>query len=245
MTQRMPCAFVTGMDERAVSPVVVELVGVAGAGKSSIASALVARDGALRARPPVSRRLYWATVPALLPTFLSLHWPPWAPRGVLTKEMKRILRVQALHRLVRSTTDGRTILFDEGPVYMLARILVFGGERIRTHAFARWWRSAIAQWAQAFAAIIWFDASDDVLASRLHTRRQWHPLRGAPDQTVRAFFASYRDAFRRVLADLEAAGGPQPWIVATDRPSVERTAQAVLARLHSLRETVIPIPEMA
>jgi hypothetical protein len=62
---------------------VVELIGVAGAGKSSIASALVALDERIRARPRVRNRTYAVTVPTLVPTFLSLHWPP---RRVLTKK---------------------------------------------------------------------------------------------------------------------------------------------------------------
>ena len=230
------------MEESKASRVVVELIGVAGAGKSSIASALVALDDEIRARPRVRERTYAATVPTLLPTFLRLHWPP---RRVLAKEMKRILRVQALHRLVRTTRWRGPILFDEGPVYMLARLLVFGGDAVQTPAFSRWWHQAIAQWARTLSAIVWVDASDDVLVARLNTRAQPHPLGGAPDSVVRAFLASYREAFRRVLADLQAAGTPAPWIMVTDRTSVVETARVILARLQTARAPGLLVPEIA
>ena len=228
--------------EESAARVVVELIGVAGAGKTSIASALVGLDERIRARPRVHNGTYAATVPTLLPTFLSLHWPP---RRVLTKEMKRILRVHALHRLVRTASGPGLILFDEGPVYMLARLLVFGGAAVQTRAFAHWWRGAIALWARTLSAIVWVEASDDVLGARLNARAQSHRLRGASESVMRAFFASYRAAYQRVLADLESAGAPAPWMVATDDTSVQDTAQAILTRIRTLPPPAMPVVEIA
>lgn len=223
-------------------PIVIELAGLAGAGKSTLALALARLDPGIRARPRVPEQSYLASLPALVPTFLSLHWPF---RGMLTKEMKRMLRVRALHRLVHESTAGGTLLFDEGPVYMLARILMFGADRIRSSAFERWWRTAIAEWAATLDVVVWLEAPDDVLAARLHTRAQPHPLQGAHERAVSAFFKSYRDAFTRVLDELCIAGGPQRWTIATEAGSPSRTARAVLARVRALRGTASPVPEMA
>lgn len=224
-------------------PVVVELAGLAGAGKSTLALALARLDPSIRARPRVPERSYLASVPALVPTFVGLHWPF---RGVLTKEMKRMLRVETLHRLVRETTRGGTLLFDEGPVYMLSRILMFGADNIRSRAFERWWRAAIAEWATTLDVIIWLDAPDDVLAARLHTRAQWHPLQGAHDAAVSAFFKSYRAAFGRVVSELRTPGrGAQVWNIATDAGSADRTAHAIFDRLRARRGTASPVPVVA
>jgi predicted kinase len=238
----MACAFIPGVTSSLFGqpPLTVELAGLAGVGKSTVAAALAKLEPGVRVRPRVSERSYLASVPALVPTFLSLHWPF---RGVLTKEMKRILRVRALHRLVR-TSPGGTFLFDEGPVYLLARLLMFGGDNIKTAGFARWWRSAVTEWAATLDVVIWLEAPDDVLARRLHNRRQWHPLQGAHDRAVSAFFQSYRDAFSRVLAELRQARGPEVWTVATDRGSADQTARLVLARIRALR-AALPVPEMA
>ena len=228
--------------EESAARVVVELIGVAGAGKTSIAAALVGLDERIRARPRVHNGTYAATVPTLLPTFLSLHWPP---RRVLTKEMKRILRVHALHRLVRTTSGPGLILFDEGPIYMLARLLVFGGAAVQTRAFAHWWRGAIALWARTLSAIVWVDASDDLLGTRLNARAQAHRLRGASESVMRAFFASYRAAYQRVLDDLAAAGAPAPWVVATNGSSAQDAALAILARIRTLPPPALPVVEIA
>lgn len=220
-----------GRPRRTDRPLVVELVGLAGAGKSSIARALVELDPQIRARPRVSWWRHATSVPPLVPTFVNLHWPF---RGVLVKEMKRILRLRALHRLAEETKDCHILLFDEGPVYMLARILVFGGEKIQTRAFQQCWRRAIVRWAQTLSAIVWLEAPEHVLAARLRTRSE-HPFGDVGDQAVTALFRAYRDAFARVIAELTAAGGPQPWTVSTNRGSPALTAPELLAGLRALR----------
>ena len=220
----------------------IELAGVAGAGKSALARTLSRLDPDIRTRPRVSAWRYLASVPALAPTFVNLHWPF---HGMLTKEMKRMLRVRALYRLAQRTTGEGTVVFDEGPVYMLARMLVFGGEGTRTRAFERWWRAAIAQWAAMLDAVVWLEVPDAVLAVRIRTRSQWHPLQGAHDAAVSAFLRSYRDAFGRVLDELCVAGGPPLWTVAADRESPDASARALLARLPGLRRSTACVPEIA
>jgi predicted kinase len=223
-------------------PLLVELVGLAGAGKTTIAPALQRLDPEIRARPRVSWPWHVAGVPPLVPTFASLHWPF---RGVLTNEMKSILRLRALYRVARNATGCRVLLFDEGPVYMLARTLVYGGKNIQTRGFARWWRRAIAQWAATLDVIVWLDAPDEVLSLRIHSRPKWHPLQGASDQMMAEFLRSYRQAFSRVLADLTAARQLQLWTVPTDRGSADLRARELLARFQSLRGTADLVRETA
>jgi len=223
-------------------PLVVELAGIAGAGKSTIAHALARLDPEIRARPRVSGPSYLASVPAMVPRAVSLHWPF---RGLLAKETKRALRLHALHRLVHRMRGRGAVVFDEGPVYMLARTLALGGRGVATPGFERWWRTTVAEWATVLDVVVWLEAPDDVLAARIHTRPQPHPLRGADDPAMHGFLGSYRAAFDRVLAELRVRRGPQLWTFPTDRASPEETARALLARLRALRETAAPVPELA
>jgi hypothetical protein len=200
-------------------------------GKSSLAGALTRLDPDVRVRPGVSWWRYLANVPALIPTFLRIHRPF---RGVLFKEMKRLLRLHVLHRVVRDTTDCGILVFDEGPVYLLARILVYGGQRIHTQGFEECWRRAIATWAAELDAIVWLEAPEDVLGVRLRNRPQ-HPFVHTGDKSVRALLRAYREAFARVIDELIAAGAPRPWTVSTACGTVDRTAHELLARLHALR----------
>lgn len=220
-----------GRPRRPDRPLVVALAGLAGAGKSSLSRALVALDPEVRARPRVSWWRYLASLPSVIPTFINLHRPF---RRVLNKEMKRFLRLDALYRLVQETTGCRILVFDEGPVYLLARILVYGGENIQTRSFEECWRRAIETWAQQLDAIVWLEAPEHLLAARLRARR-YHPFEDRSDHAVQWRLAAYRAAFSRVIRELTAAGGPRPWTVRTDRGSVDSTARDLLARLTKLR----------
>ena len=213
-------------------PLVVALVGVAGVGKSSLAGALARLEPEARVRPRITWWQYLANIPAMLPTFLQIHRPF---RGVLFKEMKRLLRLHVLHKLVRETKGRGILVFDEGPVYLLARILVYGERRIQTRGFEDWWRRTIAQWAAELDVIVWLDAPDGVLGPRLRNR-PLHPFVYTGDRSVQALLRAYRDAFSRVIDELVAAGAPHPWVVSTARGSVDRTAYELLARLQALRE---------
>lgn len=213
-------------------PLVVAIAGLAGAGKSSLSQALARLDPEVQARPRVSFWRYLTSIPPLIPSFLGFHRPF---RGVLGKEMKRILRLHALQRLVHETRNCRILVFDEGPVYLLARILVYGGPGIQTPTFEQCWRRAIATWAAELDVIVWLEAPEDLLATRLRARPQ-HPFAhtGTDEGSVRALFRAYREAFTRVMGELTAAGGPRPWTVRTDHGSVDGTARKLLVRLYRL-----------
>jgi hypothetical protein len=213
-----------------VRPVVVELVGAAATGKTSLLLALARDDRTLRAglRPPKHRHLPSAV--ALTPTFLALHRPY---RALLWDEMKRITYLRTLQRLLeehRSTRAG-TVVLDEGAVYMLARLLVFGGERVQTPAFQQWWSSAIEQWANILDILVWLDAPDSVLTHRLRTRQQAHPVKALPDEAAAQFMASYRDAYNRVIRALSATPSLSVVSVRTDQEPLSRVAQLVNAEM--------------
>jgi hypothetical protein len=222
----MAAATVAG----AARPLIVELAGPAGGGKSSLLDVCGRRDRSLRTDLRVARSWHVATVSSLLPTFIDLHRPF---RGILWKEMKRILHLQALHAFLRQPAfaASRALVLDEGPVYMLARILVLGESKIQTRGFARWWRAAIATWARALDVVVWLDAPTNVLAGRIRHRPQPHPVRELSEEAIGGFLEAWRVAYIQVLSDLAANWGPAVWTFDTHQMSAERLAEHFLARL--------------
>lgn len=184
-------------------------------------------------RPPRHRHLSAAI--GLAPTFLALHRPY---RGLLWKEMKRITYLSTMCRLLEDPQGSGTgvVVLDEGPVYMLARLLVYGDDRIRSVAFERWWRDAIEQWATTLDMVVWLDAPDPVLTHRLRTRQQSHPVRGLPDEAITEFLSSYRTAYNRVIGALTGARGPTLLSVRTDREPLGNVVQRVAAEIELRRQ---------
>jgi hypothetical protein len=214
-------------------PLTVELVGPAAAGKTSLLLALAREHRLWRAglRPPKLR--YLRTAVGLVPTFLELHRPY---RGLLWKEMKRITYLGTLRRVLEDTGSRRssTVILDQGAVYMMARLLVFGDERLRSAPFQRWWGQAMEQWARALDILVWLDAPDPVLIERIRSRKQPHPVKGLTDGAIGEFMAAYRAAYDQVLGGLVAAGGPKVLDVRTDREPLEQLARRVASEIRKL-----------
>ena len=212
---------------RAKRPVILELVGPAGAGKSTLLKILAERDKEIRAGLSIPKARYIKAAFRLLPTFIRIHRPY---RGILWKEMKRILYLKALHQLLQQERPkGYTaIVLDEGPVYMLSRLRVFGGDRIQALSFEKWWKSAIDEWTSAVDAIVWLDAKDPILKTRIQTRKQPYPVKNMSDSFVSQFFAGYRTAFEQVISELTAADGPEVIRFATDHQTTEQIANQIL-----------------
>jgi hypothetical protein len=212
---------------------VIELVGPAAAGKTSLLAALGGSRAGLRAGLRVPRHHHVLTAIGLAPTLLALHLPC---DGLHWKTMKRITYLGTLHRLVREPAwlGAGTVILDEGAVYMLARLQVYGADRIRSRAYPRWWLEAIQGWARTLDLIVWLDAPDPVLRHRLRERRQTHPAKHLSDEAVSSFLACYRDAYWRVISTLTALEGPRVLTIRTDEASVEDVVGRVVAEMRAI-----------
>jgi len=215
-----------GAESRSSVPRLVELVGPAGVGKTSLCRELGRRGANIAAGFRVRRRAHLRSIVTLLPRYAAAHWPP---RAVLLPEMKRMTYLGTLGRVLDGMKPGAplTIVLDEGPVYYHARALVYGGKRVTTPGFERWWRRSIRDWARRLDHVVVLDAPDDLLASRIRRRAELAPDDHYSDPVLYALGA-YRRAYNRVLSDL-GADGPGVTRVDTSQQSIEAIADRLLA----------------
>jgi len=210
---------------RARAPV-LELIGPAAAGKSTLAKELQARAATMRGPLAVwglPRSRLIAHGLRLMPTFLRLARDPRPPA------LAYLVRLEALQEAVeweRPRSPG-AILIDEGPVFALTWMEVFYPDR-NGPRFAAWRAQTLAEWARTLDFVISIDAPDPALLHRIRTRPKGHAVKDAPDDEVRAFTARFRTAFRHVLGDLRAHGGPEIVTFLTGNEPRERTVERVL-----------------
>ena len=206
-------------------PLVAEIVGPAGSGKSTLAGALKRRDGRVLAGLGV----WGLPAPLLLSTALrSLPqlFGMWRRRGSLGwDEAGLVVRLNALGRLVGRETSraDRLLLLDEGAVFALAKLRVFGGDGEAQSA-----RMA-ERWAGSLEAVVWLDAPDEVLARRIRGRDKPHRMKSCTDGEISAFLARYRYAYERVVEELSARGRLKVIRVSTDEGTPDQIAEKVLS----------------
>jgi pimeloyl-ACP methyl ester carboxylesterase len=151
--------------------------------------------------------------------------------------MKRITYLRTLRRrlLARHGERVRPVVLDEGAVYMLARLRVLGGERLRGPGFERWWHEEVRRWARCLDLVVRLDAPDPTLRERIRTRSQPHGVKHLSDGYVDSFAATYRIAYDEVIRALRDVGGPRILTIQTDEAPVDRIARRIVAEIQDTR----------
>ncbi len=209
----------------------VELVGPAGAGKSLLADRLRVRGDVVRASVwNLPRVLIFESALRSLPVLLRMCVETRAfPRA----ELEQIVRLNALRLFVRRRVGGaRLVVLDEGPVFALSWLRVFGHPRIQNGRLNPWWRRTLADWAGVLDRVVMLDAPEPVLVSRIRGRQKPHDIfRQMTDAQILDLIARYRTAFDGVLAALTAGGRPELLTLAAADGSTEQLGDAALAPL--------------
>lgn len=216
------------------SPLIVEIVGLAGAGKTTLERALSQRDrrilvvGDLALRKREHIPIFVRSAPYLLSVFLrrwrSSRWFTWG-------EIKAMVYLKAWPRVVRqqASNDGRLILLEHGPVFKLATLNAFGPERLQSHDFEQWWHSMFEQWASTLDIVIWLYAPDKILVERINARHKRHAVKGKSVREAYEYLMRYQASYEQILAELTAYGKPTLLAFDTSQASIEQIVDDVLA----------------
>jgi hypothetical protein len=207
---------------------VIELVGPAGAGKTTLAHRLGASREAPRRRLSLwglPRWALFASAVALVPSMVAAATRGRPLRGA---ELAQMIRLDALRRVVRREIRREGILLlDEGPVFALSWLEVVC-RRNGDPTVGTWRRRIIADWASLLHAVVRLDASDAAIAQRIRSRAKSHPVKHAPDAEIYRFTAEFRRAFDLVLGDLAAAGSLEIMRLDTEGEPLDQSVHRLL-----------------
>ena len=190
-------------------PVLAELVGPAGAGKTTQAEALCRRNKDVTLAPiPILREA--RSVPYFIRNFLFL-----LPIVFRLRRDTRSLSWDATKMMIHLNgwdsklappvpSDIAVTLLDHGPVFMLATLLEFVPQIADFQRSQRWFDSMLKKWSSLLAMVIWLDAPYPVLAERINTRNRRHIVKGKGEDEIIDFLARYRKSFERVMLMLAA-----------------------------------------
>ena len=213
-------------------PLLVELMGLAGSGKSTVFEELIRRRPEIEPRPVLTRpRRAPITAWNLVSVLAFLVRARAITRRTRPLDVRLMTYLQALPRVLdREGGAERTIVFDQGPIYLLARPRL-QGERLRP-----WWNRTFDDWADHLDAVVWLDAPDAVLLERIDRREKWHALKGREDEPALEAVMRTRAVCEAALARLEARTLP-PTIVRfdTSRETAGDVVDGIVALLEAMR----------
>lgn len=191
---------------------VIEIIGPAGAGKSTVTRALASVDeGLVPCAPPSPRdrrnlpffasnlALSAATVMRLA---LRTSRDPAAERRPLAEEIAGAVFLQGWSRLLdrRRAHGPRALLLDQGPLYLLAELWGFGPRSVGRGT--AWWDRRCRHWADTLDAVVYLDAPDAVLVPRIRARPRHHRAKHMSDREAAGYLAQWRRLLDLTLQDM-------------------------------------------
>jgi deoxyadenosine/deoxycytidine kinase len=220
---------------------VAEIIGVAGAGKSSLLNELHRRDSGLRVH--FKLRKSSAAWPLLYSTVRSLPVLTELVKRACLKdrsEARQVARLEAIRRILtrERQRDDHPILLDEGPIYVLGRLQRATQSVPSGGAYAAWLAGSYDYWSSTISTVIWLDAPNDVLCERIRTRQKRHRMqRKGPDE-LRGFLELYRSAYEEVVASLELRGPVRALRIDSNRYTTREVADLVTESILDARLSV-------
>ena len=214
------------------APLIVEIVGPAGAGKTTVLSTLRQHDEQLQ---PIFhlRRIkhlpfYAGYTLSLLPELLCQFYEG---RRFTLHELKWMVRLKVSNQILKpmALKDGSIIIVDQGPIYTLVRLAEHGSKRCEGQCFQRWWNEMLRECAATLDLVIWLDAPTEILMKRVHSRAKYHAVKKKSGREAKDLLAYHRRLYHKVIAELTAEGSPKVRRYDTNQYALDQIVDKTLA----------------
>jgi len=219
---------------------IIELVGLAGVGKSTTTRYLKTNiPWIIQEYPPNVRNL--ADAPFYLRNILPLI-PPFFSTSI--KHLKRIkkqeLAFMALlngwSELLRKKAENtdKVMIIDQGSISLMAYLQMWNSQYLQNPSIEEWWSKIYNQWSVTLDMIIWLSASNSTLLKRINNRKQEHRLKGAPLEGAEKSLMDYYSIYERIITSLSRNKYNLHILrVDTNNNSVENIARIITSNLES------------
>jgi len=214
---------------------VVEIVGVAGAGKSTVTRALAETTGL----HTVSRFRSLRHVPSYLASAARLALTLTRVRATDLRSWRgcnKMVRLRASLAAVRGHERHGCagVVFDQGPLFLLTAI---DGDRRGEPAsasFSRWRSGELRRSRRTLDVVVMLEAPDEVLLERIRSRGKHHALKHLRDRPARSGLATMRSGLERVVDELASSGTVRVEWIDTSERSVEQTVRQIVRATSTL-----------
>ncbi|MEN6408672.1 MAG: hypothetical protein ABFD44_03055 [Anaerolineaceae bacterium] len=187
--------------------IIVEIVGPAGAGKSSLYRNLKSSPFGFKGATilPVWKLanvpFFIKNILQLIPLFVRVRLN--GDRFFTRREIAWMAMLNGWADILKKDSTGQGyVLLDQGPIFLMSILYGFGPTGLQNAAVQKWWERIFLRWRGAIDLVIWLDAPDEVLMTRIRNRSQDHIVKGKSETEMREFLAKYRTVYDFMMGHL-------------------------------------------
>lgn len=217
-------------------PRIIEIVGLAGTGKSTLNRALRQRNEQIKIFPLPKTRFFWSLLkraPLWLPLWFKSHQESG---GFGREELICLGCLDAWLSYIESqTSDNADIaVLDPGSVYWLTKLKRFGVRASGRSSFQRWWERKFEEWCMAVDVIIWLDAPEELCLQRIFGRDQWHDAKKMTVAEAFGRFRALRKSYEQIILKMVSKRPRKVFHFLTNQVSTEEIVNQVFAEVSFL-----------
>lgn len=215
------------MNERVM---IVEMVGICGAGKSSLYHLLHHRNNRIVKLPPPPKTHYFFFLLKVVYKWLPLYLVKYRSTRWLSLEEIRLMAYLDtwLPYIKREAVKNKQIVvLDPGSVYWLSALREYGPEITQSAQFKKWWDQKFELWKNALDVIVWLDAPDELLYDRIVNRVERHEMQDQPKETAIASFVRYRAQYKQIINQISVHRDIRIYPFFTDKISTDQMADQI------------------
>ncbi len=220
------------MDNR---PRIIELVGVAGTGKSTLKEALRNRNGLIQALHPPPKHLY---LPLLQKITLE-----WMPLYIMGNQCNRWFTKTELRNMgyldtwipyicAQAQFRNLTIVLDPGSVYWLSSLQGFGPDITKHPRYQYWWEKRFEQWAAVLDVIVWLEAPEELCLQRVLARNEWHEAKTQSRSQTLEEFGIYRKLYEKMISKMTSKHPIKIFYFRTNQISTEQMVDHLFSEIN-------------
>jgi len=200
-------------EPRCGRPRVIEVVGPAGAGKTTLYRAILQAVPEIQSRslPDVhdahNHIFFTKHILILLPTLFRLHIRRKEGKGLSRRQLAWMAMLNGWPELLAKTAVNekqKGVLLDQGPLFLISTLIEFGPLYLQSIEAREWWTKIYGLWANTLDMVIYLDTSDDILIRRICTRPEDHMVKRQPEGVMVDFLSRYRSIYHRVINRIES-----------------------------------------
>ncbi len=205
-------------------PMLMELVGVAGSGKSTLRKMLKELNPQIDVVAPPPKYYYLMPILKIIVRWFPLYLRHYSKtRWFTMQEIKIIGYLDCWLPYLRrcAVEKDMMVVLDPGSIYWLTALKTFGPELTRDAKFQAWWETMRKKWLSAIDIFVWLDAPTELLIQRVQGREEWHESKLMTHDETAQSFDLYRKGYRELIDLLSKRRKNHVLIFQTDQTPTE------------------------